>query len=191
MSTWTQVHDAVRAAIVTASGYPSTKVIWAFQNADIPKLPFITLKFGSLGTVGLDYLETSTDLLRLPGEEIKMSVKGTREMSLEMQAFTASTADSNDALAVLELVRSSLLLPPIREQFEAVEVTPFDPGRVNFIPDVPNTEFRGRAVCEVRCYVPGPLAVAYVGYIETVEGEITSSDGVGDPSPVVTPFSVP
>ena len=186
---WTEIHNAVQAAVVRASGLPTGRVIWKYQNANAPVLDYIAMRFSSVKSKGLDYIKTDLDLLRPAGQEYKLSVKGTRETTLEVEAFTATTADSADALGLAELVKSALLLPSVRNLLTAVELSPFDPSDVNYIPDVPSIGFRGRATLSIRCYVPAVLAAEFVGYIATFQGTVTIKGArQGD---IVFPYTVP
>jgi len=187
---WTEIHNATQAAIVLASGLPSGKVLWKFQNANAPLQPYIAMKFTPSKTVGQDYKRYDLDLARPLGTEYKVSIAGTREVTLEIEAFTDSTADSSDALSLLEQVKSAFLLDGVMAALDAVELSVFDPGPVNYLPDVPTVNFRGRAVCSVRCYVPAIRAVEYAGYIATVTGKVTAISGGGLP-PTDYPFKLP
>lgn len=186
---WTEIHNAVQAAVVQASSYSPGKVIWKYQNANAPSLPYIAMRFSSTKTHGEDYKTYEFDAGRPAGEEFKISVKGTRETVLEVECFTDSTADSSDAMAIAELIKSSLLLEGVRSLLAAVSLSPFDPGVVNNIPDVPSINFRGRATLSVRCYVPAVLAAEFVGYIASFGGNLTLKGGrEGD---IVLPYEVP
>lgn len=185
--TWTQVHDAIQAAVAQASGLPASQVIWKYQNFDAPALDYVAMAFSSLGVVGIDALVPSYDGTRPAGQEIALTVTGVRELPLNVECFSASTADSSDALSRAEIIRTSMVLPSIRDQLAAVGVSAFDPQPVQYVPDVVAVGFRGRATMTVRCYVPAPLAQDLVGYIKTVNGTATIS---GEASPVVQPFSV-
>ncbi len=186
---WTEIHDAVQAAVVIATGFSPGRVIWKYQNANAPALDYVAMRFSVGRTIGQDYRKYDLDLARPPGQEFRIQVVGTREVVLEVEAFTTSTADSADAMSVAEKVKSSLLLTSVSDLLDAVELSPFDPGEVNYIPDVPSTTFRGRATLSIRCYVPAVRVSEFAGYIATVQGTITVSGGRR--GPIDFPYKIP
>ena len=74
-----------------------------------------------------------------------------------------------------------------RDAFAAVGIVPFDPGPVNYVPDVVAIGFRGRAVCDVRCRMAARVIEEYTTYINSVAGTATISGMSG--GPVAVPFS--
>lgn len=186
---WTEIHDAVQQAMVTASGLPTGRVIWKYQNANAPTQSYVAMRFSVARTVGYDYKQYDYDALRPIAQEVRARVRGTREVVLEVECFTDSTADSQSAWALAELVKSALLLDSVRGKMAEVELTPFDPGEVNYVPDVPNTTFRGRATLSIRCYVPATAAEEFFSYIDNISGEITAEGS--RTSPIVTPYTAP
>ncbi len=120
--------------------------------------------------------------------QLKSEVQGVREVGLEITCFTSSTADGLDAQNVLEKTKTALRLSSVRDLLTAVGWSPFDPGPVNYIPEIVAVKFRGRATCVIRCYMPAQSVFEYISSIETVRGTISCS-GV-DPDPVVIDYSV-
>jgi hypothetical protein len=171
---WDDVGDAIQAAFARASGLSSEQVIWKDQNRTAPAPPYMTLRLGGPLTLGIDYLSTTFDDSRPRGQEVELRVRGMREVPLEVECFTTESVSgrSNSALALCARTLTSLVLPSVRQLLAAQDVSPFDPGTPQWIPDVPSTHFRGRAVATVRCYMPPPTAVEYVGYIERFSGEV-------------------
>lgn len=177
MATWTQIRDGIQGAITTASGLSASKVIWRYGNAMAPAEPYVTLSLGASLVQGIDWIDAETDLLRAAGQEIALTAAGFREVALQIQCFTTSTADSSDALALAETIRGKLLLPATRDALAAVGVVPFAPDTVNYVPDVPTVNFRGRATLDVRCSMPAQAVVEYCGYIASIEGTETTTGG--------------
>lgn len=186
---WTEIHDAVQEAIRLASGLSTDRVIWQYQNANAPPQSYVAMRFSVARTIGYDYKAYDYDGSRPLGQEVRVTVKGTREVVLEIECFTSSTADSSSALALAETIKSSLLLDAVRDKMAEVDLTPFDPGDVNYVPDVPNINFRGRATLSVRCYVPATEVSEFVSYIDNISGEITTNGGRGGQR--VTPYTAP
>lgn len=173
--------DAIQAAIVSASGLSAGKVIWGFQNADQPELNYVSLSLSQLMTLGIDSVMTDYDGGRDAGAEIGLTVSGVREVGLEVSVFTAALAEAADALWLAEKIRTSLVLPSIRSALATVAVVPFDPGPVQYIPEVVSVGFRGRAIMTIRCYMPAPVVVEYIGYIAEVQGTKTVKGGLTSP----------
>lgn len=171
---WEDVELATWIAVVAASGFPPGQVAWEHQNANEPALDHLSMSFGTLQTIGIDRVATSQDLTRAPGQEIQQQIKGVREVSLELECFTSSVLGDAAARMVLEMVRSRLRLPSIKGQLRKAGLTPFDPGPVLWVPDIPSAQFRGRASCSIRCYTPVQVYAEYCGYIATINGTFTA-----------------
>jgi hypothetical protein len=197
---WEQVQDAFQAAVARAARLDPALVIWGFQDVDQPPMDpsavdgntgrrsYIKLAMPSIATIGLDWVQATYDASRAAGQEIELKPQGTREMPLELQAFTTSTADGNAAIFLAERARTHLLLPSIRAILSAVGISLFDPGPVRYVPSVVAAGFRGRATCTLRTYVPALALAEYVTYIQTVSGTITTTGGAQS-TPNVRPFS--
>ena len=116
---------------------------------------------------------------------VALTVVGVREVSLQMECFTGPAPGSvapaaglvealgSTARAVLDEVVTRLRLPTARDALAAGGVTPFDPGPVNWIPDIVSIGFRGRASCDVRCRMPARALAEYVNWIASVAGTAT------------------
>lgn len=167
---WEEIENDIQAAMVLALGFPSDQVVWKHQNYNAPEMDYAAIALGDIIQVGQDIMTTSTNLSRPAGQEIKQKVFGLREVSLEVEVFASDAMGSSSARAVLEKAKTALRLPSIRYGLRRGGIAPFDPGPVNFIPDIYRAGFRGRAVCSIRCYVVMPEVVEYVGYISRVRG---------------------
>lgn len=172
---WEDIEDAMHAAIVKASRLPAGQVAWSYQNVDEPQLDHITILFGGAIPLGIDRVHTSTDLTRPNGQEILQEVRGVREVPFTLTCFTSAVTGSTAAQRLAELTKTRLRLPDIRYPLRKVGLSPFDPGIVNYVPDIPSTKFRGRAVCTIRCYVPVADCNEYTSYIARVKGLIVAS----------------
>ena len=169
---WIDVENAVQRAFVMASQLADQRVTWAYQDVNEPAQTHVVLNFGGDVVVGLDRVQITTDLTRPNGQEIKMEVKGVREVPLEVEVFTDDTSGDYSARRLADQIRTRLVLPSVRDTMARVGVTPFDPGPINWIPDPPVGRYRGRAHFTVRCYAPVMDAFEYVGYIARVKGMI-------------------
>lgn len=172
---WSDIEDAVQTAVVAASGLPPSSVIWSYQNQGEFPMPYVRLCFGGETAIGVDRLQSSTDLSRPNGMEVMQSVKGVREVPLDIEAYTSETFGDDSARRLCEVIRTKLRLDSIRVGLRAVGLVPFDLGTVQFVPDIPKAKFRGRAIVTLRCYVPVIDCYEYVGYIARVNGLFTPS----------------
>lgn len=193
MNEWTITADAVQAAIARAAQLATDRVVWKYQNVDAPAYDYVALGFGSLLSIGIDYLTLTYDASRAPGQEYEQRVNGNREVSLEVECYTSQTTPQsspfpdkglNDSMAVAERIRASLLLPTVRAKMASVGVSPFDPGPVRNLPTIASAGFRGRAQFSIRCYMPIIKIVEYVGYIQHFNGTVGVSGGA-------TGYSIP
>lgn len=193
MATWAQTADAVQAAIVAASGLTAAAVRWRYQDAPQPALSCIDLSLGPSVEVGQPYVIDDYDATRAAGAEIRIQVKGLREIALELEAFTSTTTpDEGSAIALCEQAKSSLWLPTIRDALGALGFVPFDAGPVQFVPAIVAVGFRGRATCTIRCTMPAPIVAEYTTWIETISGTIQGKSTaapwpVAPAAPTVTP----
>lgn len=186
---WEDIEDAVQSAVVLSSGFPDGQVSWSYQDIGERTLDHIVIKFGGEMVIGVDRLDTSYDATRAAGQEIKQEIKGVREVPLEIQCFTAAVIGSTAARRVCELVRTKLRLPDIRYRLKRVGISPFDLGPVSYVPDIPSVQFRGRATCTIRCYVPVQDCIEYTTYIERIRGTIIAFGG-GTTAGIATGYSI-
>lgn len=60
MSWWSDIEDAIQAAVVTGSGLPSTAVNWKWQNINQPATTYAVLGLTSPRNVGQDWIKATT-----------------------------------------------------------------------------------------------------------------------------------
>lgn len=185
---WANTFKVVRQAVAQAAGIADGQVVWGWQNVDAPGLAYVALRLGGSRTVGIDYERQTTDLGRPAGQEIVSTARGLREVPLDVECFTGDTAPTgNEALALAETLRTGLGMGAIRDLMQTVSFAIFDPGRLQYIPDVVSQGFRGRAILNARCYMPAAALVAYYGYIASVSGTATTK--MPDGAEVVVPYA--
>jgi hypothetical protein len=198
--TWQIVQDAIVAAMAAASGLDQSRILWAFQPIGEPQLDdpidggggnttYLKLSLPTILKLGQDWVQTTYDGTRPAGQEIAAQPTGFRELPLELQVFTSSTADGNAAIFVAEQIGTAMILPSIADPLAAVGVTVFDPGPVNYAPSVVGANFRGRATCTLRMYAPAIAVAQLYGYIAEAAGTLSLTGG--KQSPVEVPFDVP
>lgn len=178
---WETIEYAMHAAVVMASGFPADRVIWSYQNKNAPPDDYIEISFGGLRQVGLDWMRADQDLTRPNGQEIRQVISGVRETSFDITVFTSRTTGSQAARHVAELVRTRFQRDDVRHIVRKASVSPYDSGPVNYAPDMPNVDFRGRATVSMFCYVPLIDCVQYVGYIARIRGVVYPQTAAGVP----------
>lgn len=177
--TWEDIENYIQGAMVKATGFTAEKVVWKYQNRNAPAMNYATIDLTSVITIGEDRVRYSQDLTRPNGQEIKQTITGQREVSLDLEIFSSTVTGSNSARALMEKTRTSLRLPAIKYSLRRGGIAPFDLGTVGYINDIPTVNFRGRAVCSIRCYVQMPEIVEYCGYIARVRGNLTAFSASG------------
>lgn len=172
---WDDVGDALLKAVRLASRLEQDQVIWKHQNYNAPAEDYVAIQLQGAVTIGIDSLKQTYSAARPRGQEFKIEVRGTREATLEIEFFSTGTVSgrSVSALSGCAQIVAGLRLPSVRHVLQQQQIAAFDPGVVRWIPDVPNTGFRGRAACSVRCYIPAPTVEEYAGFIERMSGDVT------------------
>lgn len=191
MSFWGDIRKAMQQAIVAASGFSPEKVLWASQNSYQPKGDYIDLSLSGFINAGQDGIIQGYEPAAPNGQQITQQVIGQREVTLTVEVFTDTLASNeqrnavlpgDDALAVVDAIRSAFMFDTIRDPPAALGISFFDlSATAEYVPQIASTGFRGRAVWPIRCWVPAPPARQRTTFIETVEGRITASGGAGDP----------
>ncbi len=176
---WVDVQDAMHQAVVLASGFSADKVVWSYQNVGERDAPYVRIHFGGEIPVGLDRVASNTDLTRPAGQEILQEVRGVREVPFTLEVFTDEILGDDAAQRIAGRISTKMTLESIRGRLRKAKVVPFDEGAVIYVPSVYGANFRARAACILRCYVPTMDCLEYVGYIARVRGMITVHGLIG------------
>jgi len=176
---WDDVGDAVLAAVLRASGLDDQHVVWKDQDRSAPTLDYIAVQLAGIIPLGIDHVQQTYDPSRPRGQEFELAVRRRQEVALEIECFTEGSVSGcrSAALALCNQVTMGLRLPSVAQLLRAQNVAVFDTGTPQWIPDVPSTKFRGRAVATVRTYMPPPLVAEYAGFIARVSGTTTARGG--------------
>lgn len=180
---WQAVQDAIFAWAVAASGYPSDKVIWLDQDGTAPSGDYLILSILGSDTVEGPLAHYRTDPAKPPGQEVVLTVGGTRSVQVEAQVLTSATVTATDALATAERMRTRTSLPSVRDILLSAGVSPYDQGTVQQVNQVRAASFVGRAVYQFRAYL-ADLVEDRLTYIQKVQATET---GTGMVVSVVTP----
>ena len=178
---WQAVQDAIYAWAVASSGYPSDRVIWRDQDGFSPSGDYIILSILGSDTVEGPLAHYRTDPAKPPGQEVILTVGGTRSVLVEAQVLTSQTITATDALATAERMRTRTSLPSVRDILLSAGISPYDQGTVQQVNQVRAANFVGRAVLTYRAYL-ADLVEERGTYIQKVQA--TGSGIVVD---VVTP----
>ncbi len=180
---WQAVQDAIFAWAVASSGYPSDRVIWRDQDGTAPLGDYLILSLLGSDTVEGPFRHYRTDPLKPPGQEVILTVGGTRSALIEAQVLTSQTITATDALATAERMRTRTQLPSVRATLLSAGISPFDMGTVQQVNQVRAANFVGRAVLTYRAYL-ADLVEERGTYIQKIEATETGSGMVVS---VVTP----
>lgn len=168
------IEEALRAWVRKASGLDDNKIVFAEQDVIRLPIPFITLRLGDLVPLGsADEMKQSFDATRPPGEEVEVTVQGSRSFSLSVQCFGNS---DKSARAILSKVQTALSLPSVREGFEAAGISSYEMSPVQNITALLETSFEPRAVMDIGFYCSEEVSerTTYIGSVE-VEDEINET----------------
>lgn len=166
---WTTIENAIYTW-VSSTGVTAA---WTEPGAPRPAAPFVSMRLAGARGVGHDWLDVQDAIAPDPGAEIEHVVRGTRALTLSLQAFAAAGTGALGAVAMLEAVRTAARLPTGRDALNAAGVGVGSFDAVKAIDGVVNSlTFEPRAVCEVTLWVAAEL-VETSTYIEIVESEGT------------------
>lgn len=187
------LQEAIRTIwLLPASGLPADRVYFARQEMETAApSPRLVVDLGDIDSFGqLDEVKYEVVAGAPAGQEIKMTARGPRELTVTMEAFSPS-ADAkqaeNDARQLLSRVMTWLGLPTVRPALNAAGLGILRRGLVRWIPGIPRAAWEGRASVEtIFCVVE--TAEARVGYIQTVQGTRTI-DQVSTPYTLTLPES--
>jgi hypothetical protein len=169
---WKAIEGAILAWVKAASGLGDEAVFFAHQTGGKPPVVdgmFITISLGDALALGaVDAVDHSYDDEAPAGEEITLTSRGDRELSISLQCFRGKLSGNESPRAVLSRVQAALALPSRRDALAAAGVSVFDAGSVRWVPELVETAFEARALLEVRCYFV-ESASEKTTFIEAVE----------------------
>jgi len=170
--------NAIHSWFSEATGFDKKAVIWRQTSAPQPKYPFGSLMITSGPTPVAPQWEQrpSTDLTRGRGEEVEFVVCVPCSFMISCQAYVGQVDARNpneNALQYMAKAQSSLSLPSVIADLQAVQIAVIRPGPVQNINELIEDAFVSRANMDVE--FGAALNVAeYTGYIEKVHGTSTS-----------------
>lgn len=136
---WTTIRDALYTWVESVEG--SRPVVWADQDAPRPMGPFTSLRLNTRTKVGHDFVGHATD-------EGEISVRGNREIVLEVQTF------GENALSRAEALRTSLSMPTVWGALSSTAgIAVLWEGDVQNISELEESRYEERGTFDVRLRV--------------------------------------
>lgn len=164
------LEDAIRAWVKTATGYDDAHVFFADQKPDRPAGPYITIRLDLATPLGaVDAVEENYDEDREDGAQIEQVIIGEREVVARLQVFNAATTGAGSAISIMSAVQLALSLPSVRDALSAACASPHDRGSVQNLGALLGTAFDGRASLDVKFYTRETIS-EFTTWIERVEG---------------------
>lgn len=180
---WEGYELAARAWVEASGLFQASAIIRAEQDGPRPAAPFAEVRVGDEVALGaVDGLEQSYDAGAAAGEEITLTARGQRSLTVTVRVFTTRATGADSARALASKLQVSLRLPGVADIFDVAGMTVWDQGQVRQIPAVLDTKWEGRAELTIHCYVE-ETATEKTGYISAAE----LTDESDDPIP---PFTV-
>lgn len=175
MIAWQAVEDALRTWTLKNSALPADRVFFADQDLPIAELsPRLVIRLGELEHVGQDTVDHTYDALRPAGEEIEITAKGMRILTVELQAFAPETVGSGlTARAILATAQAVLSLPSVRTALNDAGLGLLQQGVIQRIPMPRQATQEDRAIFTARFAVAQSVAERLT-YIEKVEDYVVS-----------------
>lgn len=167
--TWKEIEATIQQVVEAAADLLPT--IWRYQDGSQPGPDYVGLSLGALITEGVDWVNERYDSTRGDHVQIVEEVGGVREVALQIEAWSSATVETLQAAAaqsVVDKIVTRLRLPTARSKLRSVGFVPFDPGPVNWVPQVIQAGFRGRATCDVRCRMPARAYAEYCDWIAKI-----------------------
>lgn len=165
---WEGYELAIRAWVQASGLFDDAKIIRAEQDGPRPTVPFAEVRVGDEVALGAcDALETTFDDAAPAGEEVTLTARGQRDLTVTVRVFTNRATGADSARALASKLQVSLRLPSVKGILREGGLTCWDQGSVSQIPAILDTKWEGRASLSIRCYAE-ETASEKVGYVETV-----------------------
>jgi hypothetical protein len=106
MIAWTDVEDAIRALVVTATELDEAKVIWSRRPGPRPAAPWVSLSILAIERFGQDWVDVEDNPAPAAGEEILEIARGSRTLTVSIQAFGGQEPGDEPEHAPIELLEA-------------------------------------------------------------------------------------
>jgi hypothetical protein len=182
---WGTAEDAIYDWVILSTGLDNDKVQWSRYAQPRQEGQFVILTMRGPTQIGLDYVQSSTNLANPAGEEIELTVVGNRNVVVTIECFGGDpTTDTATALA--SKIMTGVRLPSINTLLKAGGISPHGTPSILFVPAILGAKFESRAVLEHEFYFVDNIS-ENAGYINTVSGTGTIDEFGSD---IEIPFLV-
>lgn len=168
--TWSTIRAALVAWVRAATSLGAENVFWSQAGRPRPSGRYVELRARRVGVVGRDWVDASTTDTPDPGEEVTHTVRGAREIAVEMQCFEGIGTSTADTPA--DYLERALLAARLPSRVAAFAVAGIGLGKVGPVlamdGDLGFSVFEPRAVVEVRFHATSEVTELGTS-IETVE----------------------
>lgn len=176
---------AVRQWLVSATGIPDAKVILENQSGPELERPYATVRISAARKLfPQDYRGQEYDDAQPQGSEIELYATGPRLVSVSVSVYTKATTGNNAAVPMLSDARDALELDSASDAFRLAGAAVVDASDIRDLSALLFTNFQGRAHLDLTLSVSAH-ASERVGYIDSVAGTGTVSDGAGGPTTTI------
>lgn len=173
----TTLENALQAAVVTCSGIPTARVIWANQDIPAPSAPWATIAITSISGVGLDAERATTTSPPVVGSEVTLAVEGDRDLAIAISFYGGTATEATAPQWIAQTAKTKLGRADVRDALLAAGLGLYDTGTITPLPAVTRTGFEARAVLEIRGYARERLTTTTTS-IERVETTDTITGAV-------------
>lgn len=168
-------HSPDTVGLDTPLGFGSSPVVWAFQSAPQPKLPYAMLKLSPARKVGgLDEVNLTEDDSKVGAEMIE-TVRGHREVTLTLEVFSNAVTNGKTAMDYIERALIALRLPTRLYALRSAGLSFVGWENVLDLTQIVSAGYQSRAQCDIKFYLLDTVSES-TGYIETAEVTPTIND---------------
>lgn len=177
MIAWTDIENALRAWLVAAvenlADPDSVTVIFEAPDGPRPSHPYVTIKVSPPTRLGMRDPERQAYVPSNPnGQQIVLTYEGQREITVSLNAYTATRNGDSCASAIMAAIQSHLETDTARDALSAVGLAVRESGPVRDLGSLVEGGHRGRAQMDVRFGLVD-ATVERTTWIETVGIEPT------------------
>jgi hypothetical protein len=171
--TRSEIEDAVRTWLKTATGMADGAVIIADQDGPSPTTDYLSVRIGETPPVARQAeQQTSTDLGQPAGQEVQLTAVVDRYATVTVSAYTSkTTGGSSNAVDLLEKAANAISLPSIRQTLNDAGLGVVEVGSVKNLSAVARSNFEGVAALDVRFSLRQTVSerTGYISKVVTVD----------------------
>lgn len=175
---FTALEDALRAWVMSATGLAESQVVFGHQPFRSPApSAMVAIIVDTPGHVGgPDAEDWDFDAQRAFGQEIRIATQGVRRLPVELQVIAPAVTGTPTARDLVQRCQAALGLSEVRAALNDAGLGVIQEGSPRWLPGIAGAGYEGRAVLE-SVFSTRETAATRLGYIETVRGTLTVSEG--------------